>query len=207
MRTLVHETWGNHQALIARNNQSLGGSVGYVKLKNKVLATPDRPLGLQYGGRLEHLTLAYESYGELNAKADNAILICHALTGSAHVAGLYQEESVPGWWDPLIGPGKPIDTNKYFVLCSNILGGCYGSTGPTSLNPQTGEAYRLNFPRYTIRDMVEAQKRLMEALGIQSWAAVIGGSMGGMQVLEWAAMYPHLVRAIVPIGIGARHSA
>ncbi len=165
------------------------------------------PLPLEYGGELPQVAVAFETYGELNARGDNAILVCHALTGSAHAAGRLDREEVPGWWDPLIGPGKPIDTRRYYVISSNVLGGCYGSTGPTSLDPSTGRPYALTFPRYGVRDMVQAQRRLVERLGVRSLAAVIGGSMGGMQVLEWAAMYPEMVRAIAPIAIGARHSA
>jgi homoserine O-acetyltransferase/O-succinyltransferase len=206
-RTLVHETWGDHAALIARTESESAGSVGKVIPQTLEVATPENPLKLQYGETLNHVTVTYETYGELNTAKDNAILICHALTGSAHAAGVYNGEGVPGWWDPLIGPGKPVDTDKYFVVCSNILGGCYGTTGPTSINPATKEPYRLSFPRYTMRDVVEVQKRLMDILGIESFKSVLGGSMGGMQVLEWAAMYPERVRSIIPIAIGARHSA
>ncbi len=205
-RTLIHETWGDHAALLARSEADASGSVGAVLPQSLEVATRENPLPLQYGGVLP-VTVAFETCGELNARGDNAILICHALTGSAHAAGVHARGEVPGWWDPLIGPGKPIDTRKYFVLCSNVLGGCYGTTGPSSLEPKTNKPYRLNFPRYTVRDMVAAQRRLLEVLGVTSLKAVIGGSMGGMQVLEWAAMYPEMVRAIAPIGIGARHSA
>lgn len=206
-RTLIHETWGDHAALLARSAADAAGSVGTVTPQVVEVATPERPLALEYGDTLEHVAVAFETYGELNAAGDNAILVCHALTGSGHAAGMHQRGEVPGWWDPLIGPGKPIDTSRYFVVCSNVLGGCYGTTGPSSIDPESGEPYRLDFPRYTVRDMVEAQKRLGDALGIRSFASVIGGSMGGMQVLEWAAMYPEQVRSIIPIGIGARHSA
>ncbi len=208
-RTLMHETWGDHSALIARSKhqEKHSGSVGVVRSLCIDVATPTDPLPLQYGGVMSYVTIAYQTYGELNSTGDNAVLICHALTGSAHAAGIYEANSVPGWWDPLIGPGKAIDTNKYFVICSNVFGGCYGSTGPSSINLETGEPYRLSFPRYTIRDMVAVQHRLTEKLGIASWKSVIGGSMGGMQVLEWAAMYPEQIRSIIPIGIGARHSA
>lgn len=206
-RTLVHETWGNHEALLARSQGAASGSVGKVITQVTDVATPENPLKLQRGEILEQVAVAYETYGELNASGDNAALLCHALTGSAHAAGLLERESVPGWWDPLIGPGKPIDTTQYFVICSNVLGGCYGTTGPTSINPGTGQPYRLDFPRYTVRDMVSVQRRLVEQLGVSSLAAVVGGSMGGMQVLEWAVMFPELVRSIIPIAIGARHSA
>jgi homoserine O-acetyltransferase len=206
-RTLVHETWGDHAALLARSEGDSAGSVGKVTPQIIDVASEKNPLVLEYGATLSQVVVSFETYGELNAKGDNAILICHALTGSAHAAGRYQREAVPGWWDPMIGPGKPVDTRKYFVVCSNVFGGCYGTTGPTSLNPETGHPYRLDFPRYTIRDMVTVQKRLIDKLGISSLAAVIGGSMGGMQVLEWACMYPQLVRSIIPVAIGARHSA
>lgn len=205
--TLIHETWGQHAALLVRKTTTSGASVGTVTPRSLSVATPENPLELSLGGILIHVDVGYETYGTLNKNGDNAILICHALTGSAHAAGVHEAGQVPGWWDPLIGPGKPIDTNKYFVICSNILGGCYGTTGPTSTNPETGEPYRLAFPDYTIRDMVQVQKRLIDALGVTELRAVIGGSMGGMQVLEWAVMYPEIVRAIVPIAIGARHSA
>ena len=205
-RTLVHETWGDHAALLARTQADTGG-VGLVTPQVVDVATPEEPLSLEYGGTLKHVAVTFETYGELNAAGDNAILICHALTGSAHAAGVQGRAQVPGWWDPLIGPGKPIDTAEHFVICSNVLGGCYGTTGPSSINPETGHPYRLDFPRYTVRDMVEVQKRLVGALGVTSLKAVIGGSMGGMQTLEWAALYPERVRSVIPIGIGARHSA
>jgi homoserine O-acetyltransferase/O-succinyltransferase len=209
IRTLVHETWGDHAALIARTEADSAGSIGKVIPQTFELSVP---LKLYYGETLNHVTVTYETYGELNATKDNAILVCHALTGSAHAAGIYDgdsvsKDSVPGWWDPLIGPGKPVDTEKHFVVCSNILGGCYGTTGPTNINPATKEPYRLSFPRYTMRDVVEVQKRLMDVLGIESFKSILGGSMGAMQVLEWAVMYPERVRSIIPIAIGARHSA
>jgi homoserine O-acetyltransferase/O-succinyltransferase len=203
-RTLVHETWGDHAALLARTDSESAGSVGKVIAQTLEVTEPFK---LQYGETLSNVTVTYETYGELNATKDNAVLICHALTGSAHAAGVYNGEGVPGWWDPLIGPGKPVDTEKYFVVCSNILGGCYGTTGPSTIDSATSEPYRLSFPRYTMRDVASVQHILMDALGIESWACVLGGSMGGMQVLEWAAMYPQRVRSIIPIAIGARHSA
>ncbi|MDQ3461194.1 MAG: homoserine O-acetyltransferase [Deinococcota bacterium] len=206
-RTLIHETWGDHAALIARSEAEASGSVGPVQPRLVDVATYHDPLTLQYGGILAHVAVAFETYGSLNRARDNAILLCHALTGSAHAAGLGDAREVPGWWDPLVGPGKAVDTREHFVVCSNILGGCYGSTGPSSLNPKTGRAYRLDFPRYTVRDMVTVQRRLLDRLGVQSLKAVVGGSMGGMQVLEWAAMYPGFVRGMVPIAVGARHSA
>ena len=212
-RTLVHETWGDHAALLARSEGRRDGSVGRVEQRLMDVATFHDPLELEYGGRLDQVAVAFETYGELNAKGDNAVLICHALTGSGHAAGFHERESeiggreVPGWWDPLIGPGKPIDTDRFYVICSNVLGGCYGTTGPSSINPRTGKPYAVDFPRYSVRDMVRAQQRLIDRLGVTRLHAVIGGSMGGMQVLEWAVMYPDLVGSIVPIGVGARHSA
>lgn len=206
-RTLVHETWGDHAALLARSAGSHPGSAGPVRVGLVDIAGPNRPLPLELGGELEQVAVAYETYGELNAKGDNAILVCHALTGSAHAAGVHEREEVPGWWDPLIGPGKAIDTNRYFVVCSNVLGGCYGSTGPASLDPESGRPYGIDFPRYTIRDIVHAQRRLLELLGVRHLVSAVGGSMGGMQVLEWAALYPEMVESIVPIAVGPRHSA
>ncbi|MBA7661619.1 Bifunctional methionine biosynthesis protein MetXA/MetW [subsurface metagenome] len=144
--------------------------------------------------------MAYETYGELNEAGDNAVLICHALSGNAHVAGLNNpDDKKPGWWDVMVGPGKGIDTNKYFVICSNFLGGCSGTTGPSSINPQTGKPYGLDFPIITIADMVRVQRLLLDKLGIKKLLAVIGGSIGGMQVLDWAIRYPDFVKAAVAI--------
>jgi homoserine O-acetyltransferase len=207
VRTLVHETWGTHEALLARSEAGRDGSVGSVEPQIVDVAGFNDPLELEYGGDLAQVAVAFETYGELNAKGDNAVLICHALTGSAHAAGRHRSEEVPGWWDPLIGPGKAIDTRRYFVICSNVFGGCYGTTGPSSIDPGTGRPFGVTFPRYTVRDMVRAQRRLIDRLGVSRLAAVVGGSMGGMQVLEWGAMFPELVGALVPIAIGARHSA
>ncbi len=181
--------------------------MGRVHPKVLDVVTPEDPLRLQHGGILPSVAVAYEEYGERNAAGDNTVLVCHALTGSAHAAGVGDREEVPGWWDPLIGPGKAIDTDRFHVLCTNVLGGCYGTTGPSSLDPSTGRPYGPTFPRYTVRDMVEVQKRLLDRLEIGSVRAVVGGSMGGMQVLEWGVMYPEMVRGLVPIAIGARHSA
>lgn len=205
--TLFHETWGEHAALIARTWQPRERTLGRVATQIIDVATPEDPLELELGGRLEHVAVAYEEYGEPSPAGDNTVLVCHALTGSAHAAGVGERDGAPGWWDALIGPGKAIDTDRFHVVCSNVLGGCYGTTGPSSIEPATGRPYATRFPRYTIRDMVHVQKRLLDRLGVTSLRAVIGGSMGGMQVLEWAATYPGMVRAIVPIAIGARHSA
>ena len=163
---------------------------------------------LESGARLGPVTIAYETCGELNRDKSNAILICHALTGDSHVAGYYSgEDAKPGWWDIMVGPGKGIDTDKYFVICTNILGSCMGSTGPCSINPKTIEAWGIDFPFVTIGDMVKAQKALLDHLGIEKILAVVGGSIGGMQVLEWCVRYPDSVVSAIPLASTARHSA
>jgi homoserine O-acetyltransferase len=160
------------------------------------------------GESLGPLTLAYETYGQLNQKKTNAILVLHALTGDSHAAGYYTEvDEKPGWWETMIGPGKGIDTDKYFVICSNVLGGCMGSTGPCSINPLTKRPYSLQFPMVTIGDMVQAQQYLIENLGISKLLAVIGGSMGGMQALEWSVRFPDMVQTAIPIASTTQHSA
>ena len=165
-------------------------------------------LKLQCGQLLSPITLRYETYGTLSPDADNAILIEHALSGDAHVAGYYSEsDEKPGWWDTMVGPGKTFDTNKYFIVCSNVIGGCSGSTGPGSMNPATGTRYGMDFPFVTIADMVHAQKKLMDHLGIRKWLCVAGGSMGGMQVLRWALLYPDCMESIIPIATTSRISA
>ncbi len=170
------------------------------------LFSPNSPLLLESRETLAPVTVAYETYGTLNTEGTNALLVCHALTGSAHAAGL-SRDCQTGWWDGIIGEGKALDTSKYFVICSNFLGSCYGTTGPSSINPATGKAYRTDFPKVSVRDMVRVQYELIHYLGVQKLAAVIGGSLGGMQVLEWALMYPDFVDAIIPIATSARHSA
>ncbi|MBU1169525.1 MAG: homoserine O-acetyltransferase [Proteobacteria bacterium] len=165
-------------------------------------------LVLESGAHFGPVTLAYETLGTLNKDKSNAVLICHALTGDSHVAGYYGEyEKKPGWWDTMVGPGKGIDTDRYFVICSNILGGCMGSSGPSSINPETGEPYALDFPLVTIGDMVNAQKKLVEFLGIERLHSVIGGSLGGMQALAWCYHYPDHVRSAVALATTLRHSA
>jgi len=206
-RRLVHETWGDHAALLARSVHAQDGSVGLVRPQVVDVASPDDPLPLTAGGRLDHVAVTYETYGELDARGENAVLVCHALTGSAHAAGRHGEGEVPGWWDPLIGPGKALDVREHFVVSSNVLGGCYGTTGPTSIDPASGRRHGPDFPRFTVRDMVEVQRRLLDRLGVGRLRAVIGGSMGGMQALEWAATHPDRVASLVAVGIGARHSA
>ncbi len=164
------------------------------------------PLQLEGGGVLAPFQLAYQTYGELNARKSNAILICHALTGDQHVANVHPVTEKPGWWELMIGPGRPVDTNRFFVICSNIIGGCMGSTGPGSTNPATALPYGTDFPVITIADMVVAQARLIDRLGIEDLFSVIGGSMGGMQVLDWAARYPSRVFTAVPIATASRHT-
>jgi homoserine O-acetyltransferase len=168
---------------------------------------PPHPLVLESGQTLGPITLAYETYGTLNADKSNVILVCHALSGDAHAAfGHEQNPDYIGWWDFMIGDGKPIDTSRYFVICSNVIGGCKGSTGPTSINPDTQQPYGITFPVITIGDMVHAQKRLLDHLEITSLAMVVGGSMGGMQALEWSILYPNMVKTCVPIACTAKLS-
>ena len=164
-------------------------------------------LSLDCGATLSPVEATYESYGELNAAKSNAILVLHAFSGDAHAAGISPETGQPGWWDNMIGPGKAFDTNKYFVFCANVLGGCRGTTGPSSINPATGSPYGMSFPVITIGDMVRLQRMLLDALGIPRLLAVTGGSMGGMQALEWAVAYPDRVVAAIPIATTTRHSA
>lgn len=165
------------------------------------------PLHMDCGIAFSPFSVAYQTYGTLNAERSNAILVCHALTGDQHVANIHPVTGKPGWWETMVGPGRPIDTNRFFVICSNVLGGCMGTTGPASTNPQTGEPYGLDMPVVTIRDMVRAQAMLVDHLGIDQLFCVIGGSMGGMQVLQWAASYPDRVFSAIPIAAAARHSS
>jgi len=183
-------------------------SVGVVKTETMRVVEQDRPLELESGKRLGPIDVAYETYGRLNEAGDNAILICHALSGNAHVAGVNSpDDKKPGWWDVMVGPGKGIDTNKYFVICSNFLGGCSGTTGPCSINPQTGKPYGLDFPIITVADMVKVQKLLADKLGIKKLLSVIGGSIGGMQVLQWAIAYPDFVQSAIAIATTTHLSA
>lgn len=180
-------------------------SVGLVKPQQVLF---DEPLMLDSGRSLPGYTLAYETYGSLNASASNAILVCHALSGSHHAAGYHSaDSSKPGWWEACIGPGKPFDTDRFFIVCSNNIGGCHGSTGPTSENPETGQPYGADFPMVTVPDWVKTQARLADHLGIARWAAVAGGSLGGMQALQWAIDLPERIAHAVVIAAAPRLSA
>jgi len=167
----------------------------------------DHPLVLDSGKRLSPFTIAYMTYGALNAARSNAVLVCHALSGDQFVASTHPVTGKPGWWDYAVGPGKPIDTDRFYVICANVVGGCMGTTGPGEIDPSTGEPYGLGFPLVTVGDMVRAQAMLLDALRIDQLLCVLGGSMGGMQVLQWAASYPQRVYSAMPLATAARHSA
>ena len=167
----------------------------------------DRPLNLDAGTALSPLSIAYQTYGALNSAKSNAVLICHALTGDQHVASRNPVTGREGWWETMIGPGRPIDTNRFFIICSNVVGGCMGTTGPASTNPATGQVFGLDLPIVTIADMVRAQALLLDHLGIDQLFCVAGGSMGGMQVLQWASLYPERVFSALPIATSAKHSS
>jgi homoserine O-acetyltransferase/O-succinyltransferase len=177
------------------------------KTKYFTFANPPNGMVLESGESLGPIVLAYETYGELNDSRSNAIMVLHALSGDAHASSLGEKDANPGWWDAMIGPGKAIDTRKYFVICSNVLGGCRGSTGPSSINPKTGRAFGSEFPIITIRDMVNAQRFLLDSLGIEKLFCVVGGSMGGMQVLEWMVSFPQRIRSAIPIATTMKHSS
>jgi len=174
--------------------------------KSFSFADPPNELILESGERLGPITLAYETYGNLNASKSNAILVCHALSGDAHASSLGNPDVSKGWWDSMIGHGKAIDTDRYFVICSNVIGGCKGSTGPSSFNPKTGKPFGSNFPIVAIGDMVNAQRYLVDSFEIEKLLCVIGGSMGGMQALQWMIAYPNRVRSIIPIATTMKHS-
>jgi homoserine O-acetyltransferase len=180
----------------------LGPSVGEVAIQSVEFDS----LPLDSGEVLAPVTIAFETYGRLNEERTNAILIVHALSGDAHAAGYYPGEDKPGWWETMIGPGKGFDTNRYFVVCSNVIGGCKGSSGPNSINPANGRPYGIAFPLVTVGDMVRAQKLLIDHLGISCLLSVSGGSMGGMQALQWAVAYPEAVASCIPIAATQRHS-
>lgn len=175
-------------------------------LKHLQYATIDEPLVLEHGDELPSVTVAYETFGQLNAARDNGVLICHAISGDSHVAR-HGPDDDPGWWDAMIGPGRFIDTDELFVVCSNLLGGCRGTTGPGSINPQTGRCWGTDFPLITVNDMVDVQRRLQQRLGIDAWLAVVGGSLGGHQALNWALRYPDAVRSCIPIATSPRLSS
>jgi homoserine O-acetyltransferase len=181
--------------------------VGYVETRRVVLFTPDDPLVLESGATLAPVEVAYETYGRLNANRTNAVYICHALTGDAHAAGHHGNPERRGWWDNMIGPGKPVDTDRLFVVCSNLLGGCQGTTGPSSVDPATGRPYGLRFPLFTIRDLVTVHRRLVAHLGIPRLMAAMGGSLGGMQVLQWALDHPDDLYSGILVCATARLSA
>lgn len=183
-----------------RNEKTVG------PVQTQYLTLPG-PLVLRCGDTLPEVTVAYETYGALTPQKDNAVLVCHALSGDAHAAGYHGDASKPGWWEMMIGPDKGIDTHRFFVICANVLGGCRGTTGPSSLNHATGRPFGTDFPLVSIADMVEVQRRLLEALGLHTLHAVAGGSMGGMQALQWAVSYPDRVRRVVAIATTHRHGA
>ncbi|WP_121257509.1 homoserine O-acetyltransferase MetX [Nocardioides ferulae] len=181
-------------------------SLGYVELQRVLLATAEDPLLLRAGGRLDHVEVAYETYGELNAARDNAVFVCHALTGDAHAAGMHLGAKRRGWWDNLIGPGKPLDTRRFFVVSANLLGGCAGTTGPSSPNPATGRPYGLDFPLLHMQDLVTVHRRLLRHLGIERLYAAVGGSLGGMQVLQWVIDEPEQIERAVIVAASAQLS-
>jgi homoserine O-acetyltransferase len=184
-----------------------GPSYKKVKVGDVALLAKKTPLKLDSGAKISSFPVAYQTYGKLNKNKSNAILLCHGLTGDQYVVGLHPVTGKPGWWEEIVGRGKVIDTNKYFVICTNVLGGCMGSFGPKELNPKTGKPYNLDFPVLTMADMVKAQKLLVEHLGIKKLFSVIGASMGGMQALEWAASFPKAIGSAVLIATAARHTA
>ena len=184
---------------------TISDSLGIVETQYYSFAQ-DSPFETEGGKPLSPVTLAYEAYGALNADRSNAVLILHALTGDAHAAGWHEGDKTPGWWNIMIGPGKAFDTDRYFIICSNVLGGCRGSTGPASVNPISGKPYALEFPIISVKDMVDAQRLLVDHLGIERLLAVAGGSMGGMQALQWVASYPDRVCSAIPIATTATHS-
>ena len=184
---------------------NLTDSVGIVKPQKAVF---DSPLQLDCGKELKKIELVYETYGSLNERKDNAVLICHALSGDHHAAGYNSpDDKKPGWWDVCIGPGKPFDTNKFFIVCPNNIGGCKGSSGPNTINPETGQLYGPSFPIVTVEDWVNTQNLLGDSLGIKKWACIIGGSLGGMQALQWTISFPEKVQNIISVAAASKLSA
>lgn len=184
----------------------LSKNIGKVETNYHTFAYPPNKLSLDFGEKLGPITLAYETYGELNSSKSNAVLILHALSGDAHAAGFHEKDEKPGWWNEMIGPGNGLDTEKYFLICSNVIGGCKGSTGPSSVNPETNKPYGLDFPVITIGDMVNAQRHLIDYFGIDKLLSIVGGSMGGMQVLQWMISYPERIRSSIPIATTLKHT-
>ncbi|MGC9974389.1 MAG: homoserine O-acetyltransferase [Gaiellaceae bacterium] len=193
---MTHETLGS--------NAEAGASVGLVATQHARLFDEESPFVLESGETLAPVDVAYETYGELNAERSNAIVFCHALTGDAHATGHHGEPKTEGWWDSMIGPGKPVETSEYFVVCSNLLGGCSGTTGPSSIDPKTGKPYGLRFPYFSVRDLVEVQRALLQRLGIEKLYAGVGGSLGGMQILQWALDHPEEMKNALLICASSR---
>ena len=192
----------------AKEEKTEYDSIGIVETKYCTFAHPPEQMVLESGEKLGPITLAYETYGKLNAGKSNAVLILHALSGDAHVAGRHgPNDHKPGWWDFMVGPGRPFDTDRYFIICSNVIGGCKGSLGPSSINPETGKPYGLDFPVVTIGDWVEAQRQLIDHLGIHKLLNVVGGSVGGMQAIEWTLRFPDRVKTATLLATAARLSA
>lgn len=188
--------------------QDTTSGIGLVATQYRELFSAEHPLVMECGERIGPITVAYETYGELSAEKDNAIFVCHALTGDAHLAGRHSsDDRKPGWWDGLVGPGRGLDPSKYFIICANVLGGCQGTTGPMSINPATGRPYGLSFSFLTVGDMVAVHHELVRSLGIDKLLAVVGGSLGGMQVLQWAAAFPESLRSVVCLAAAAKLSA
>jgi homoserine O-acetyltransferase len=184
-----------------------GSEYREVEVGKVVRLAVDKPLVLESGAEISDIPIAYQTYGMLNAEKSNAVLVCHALTGDQYVCGTHPVTGKPGWWDRMVGEGKPIDTSKYFVICANIIGGCMGSFGPKETDPKTGKAYGLNFPFITIADMVKTQALLLDYLGVEKLFCAVGGSMGGMQVLEWAIRYPERVFSAAVLATATKQSA
>jgi homoserine O-acetyltransferase len=203
----VHQATRNDTAIaVDRIDARKAQSVGIVGKNYFQCAIPLDVLVLESGEKLGPITVAYETYGRLNEQRSNAILILHALSGDAHAAGFHEGDEKPGWWDDMIGPDKAFDTKRYFIICSNVLGGCQGTTGPSSSNPKTGEPYGLDFPIISISDMVNVQRLLIDHLGIDQLLSVAGGSMGGMQALEWLTAHPDRLKSAIVIATAAKHS-
>ncbi len=196
------ETACNHKS------DSSGKNSSYGFVEKQFFSIEDKDFTLQCGEKLQSITIAYETFGSIDENKSNVVLVFHALTGDSHAAGFYKDiDEKPGWWDIVIGPGKAIDTDKYFVICSNFLGGCMGSTGPSSTMPGKKELYGMNFPVITVTDMVRCQKKLMDHLNIKQLLSVIGGSLGGMQAMEWSVRYPDMVKSVIPLATTMKHSA